>query len=196
MDQQEKRKEAYLLSSVNHSLKILDLLMVRDGLRLKEISELLELDRTSTYKMLYTLMYRRFVFKDSKARYHLGNKLAPCRQLSESRHQIAEISRPFIVQLWAKTKKTVVLGTLGLDNRLTILSIKLEPQQVSITGRVGADMEIHTSGLGKVLLAFLEPELRETTVSQCSFVRKTENTITDHTEVPIPALLFVFNCTA
>ena len=173
------KKETYLLSSVNHSLQVLELLTVRDGLRLKDISDELGLDRSSAFKLLYTLSYRDFVFKDEHARYHLGSKLAPCRRLSESRHRIAEIAWPYILQLWAKTGKTVLLGAIGADERPVILSIKIESGQESIIGRIGASMELHTTGLGKVLLAYMPPEMQKELAGRCPFVRKTEHTITD-----------------
>ena len=173
------RKNEYILSSVSHSLQVLDLLMVRDGLRLKDITDILGLDRSSAFKILYTLNYRGFVFKDDHFRYHLGGKLAPCKQISETRHNISEIAKPYIVQLWARTQKTVLLGVLGLDSKLTIASIKTEPNQDSIVGRIGAGMDIHTTGLGKILLAFQEPNFRKTIVEHCRFEKRTEKTITD-----------------
>ena len=179
METTRKQKEAYLLSSVNHSLQILELLMVRDNLRLKEISGLLNLDQSSTYKMLYTLCYRGFACKDSHSRYHLGNKLAACRQLSESRHHIAEIANHYILNIYSKTKKTVVLGSLGMDERLLIVSIKEERNQASITGRTGASMNLHTTALGKVLLAFQEQEYLDTFLEHYELVKITGQTVTD-----------------
>ena len=179
MEKEQKRKDAYLLNSVNHSLQILELLMARDGLRLKDISGLLGLDQTSTFKMLYTLSYRGFVVKDAHSRYHIGNKLAACRQLSEVRHHIAEIAGPYILNLWAKTKKTVLLGALGQDERLVILSIRTEKDQESIVGRIGAGMALHTSGLGKVLLAFQIQDSADTFFENYKLKKMTESTITD-----------------
>ena len=178
----DDRKEKYLLSSVNHSLQILDLLMVRDGLKLKDISDVLKLDRSTAFKLLYTLTYRNFVFKDERARYHLGSKLAPCRHFSESQHRIAEIAWPYILQIWAKTGKTVLLGAIGMDERLVIVSIKIESGQESIIGRIGASMELYTSGSGKILLASLPPDIQKQLVDQYSFTPKTEYTITDPQE--------------
>ena len=175
----DDRKEKYLLSSVNHSLQILDLLMVRDGLKLKDISDVLKLDRSTAFKLLYTLTYRNFVFKDEHARYHLGSKLAPCRHFSESQHRIAEIAWPYILQIWAKTGKTVLLGAIGMDERLVIVSIKIDPGQESIIGRIGASMELYTSGVGKVLLASLPPNIQKSLVERCPFTPKTDYTITD-----------------
>ena len=56
-------KRQYLLNSVNNTLKILDLLSVRDSLGVAEISRLLKLDKTSVFKMLYTLEHRDYVIK-------------------------------------------------------------------------------------------------------------------------------------
>ena len=182
MDKKQKQRDAYLLSSVDHSLQILDLLMVRDGLRLKEIAELLHLDVSSAFKMLYTLNHRGYVFKDEHNRYHLGNKLAPVRQIAVVRHHIAEVARPYILHLWARTQKTVLLGTLGNDRQLSIVSIRAEKNQSSIVGRPGARMNLHTTGLGKVLLAFQPEDVRNSVLAGYTLIERTAYTITDPDE--------------
>ena len=182
MKSREQKNEAYLLSSVNNSLKIIELLMVRDDIRLKEIAQLLNLDRTSVFKMLYTLERRGFVMKGPHACYRIGNKLAACRQLSVYRQKIADIAAPYILRLWASTKKTIMLGVMGTDDRILIVSWKAEKDQDSIVGRIGAGMDNHTSSIGKILLANMPTEVRDAIIQRSGLERHTENTITDPEE--------------
>ncbi|MFR3758594.1 helix-turn-helix domain-containing protein, partial [Hungatella sp.] len=64
----------YILSSVNNALKILDLLSVRDNIGATEIGRLLELDKSTVFKLLYTLEQRDYVLKTESAKYCLGYK--------------------------------------------------------------------------------------------------------------------------
>ena len=182
MKTKSEKNDAYLLSSVNNALKILELLLVRDNIRLKDITELLGLNRTSVFKMLYTLEHRGFVIKDLHAHYHLGNRLIVYQQLSAHWRKIADLAAPYIFQLYARTKKTVLLGVVGTDDRLQIIEMKAERGQDSIVARVGGAMDNHTSAIGKILLAYQEPEIREAIVGRSRLIKRTEYTITDRKE--------------
>ena len=172
-------KNKYLLSSVNNSLRIMELFTVRDSLRLKEIAAELDLDKTSTFKMLYTLCYRGFLYKDEHARYHLGSKLTGLRQLSEIRSSIVEQASASIYKLRANTQKTILIGVPGSDDKLTVLYMKTERNQDSIYGRMGATMYLHTTGAGKVLISQMNEENRLSLIDRLEYPRLTENTITD-----------------
>ena len=172
-------KGTYLLSSVNNSLRILELFTVRDSLRLKEIADELDLDKTSTFKMLYTLCYRGFLYKDEHARYHLGSKLTGLRQTSEIRSSIVEQASASIYQLRAKTQKTILIGVPGPDDKLTVIYMKTERNQDSIYGRMGATMYLHTTGAGKVLVSEMSNESRNDLINRIDYPKMTEKTITD-----------------
>lgn len=182
MNDFKQKDDIYLLSSVNNSLRILELFAVRDTMSLKDVASALDLDRTSAFKMLYTLCYRGFLYKDEHAQYHLGNKLAPFRQLSETRNRIVDQASASIYQLWAKIHKTIMLGVMNSDEKLLVLYMKTEKNQESIYGRMGASMNIHSTGAGKVLLANLEPGIRESIIERCTLTKLTEHTITDKNE--------------
>ena len=179
MTNYNKDNDPYLLSSVNNSLRILELFMVRDNLRLKDISEALDLDRTSTFKMLYTLCHRGFLYKDSHACYQLGPRLAPVRKQTEARNHIVNQASSALFQLYAQIQKTVLLCTLGNDGSLLVLYNKTERNQDSIVARIGATMNVHSTGAGKVLTAFMDPEMQKSFIDTYQFTKLTENTIID-----------------
>ena len=179
MKTNDEKKDVYLLSSLNNSLKIIELLMVRDNIRLNDIAKLLGLNQTSVFKMLYTLERRGFVIKDNHSHYRLGNKLMAYRQLSAHWQKLADLATPSILRLWAGFQKTVLLAVMGTDDRILIIGTKTERGQDSIIARIGAGMENHTTAMGKILLAYLEPEIREAVVSRSSLTMRTEHTITD-----------------
>ena len=52
-------KDKNILSSLNHALKIMDLLSVRSNLGVTEISRSTGYDKASVYKMLYTMQHQK-----------------------------------------------------------------------------------------------------------------------------------------
>ena len=63
MSTSEHPKDKNILSSLNHALKIMDLLSVRSNLGVTEISRITGYDKSSVYKMLYTMQHRGYVVK-------------------------------------------------------------------------------------------------------------------------------------
>jgi DNA-binding IclR family transcriptional regulator len=68
--------DKYLLSSLSNTLDILDLLSKHEELGVSEISRELNMGKASTFRMLYTLDKKGFVFKAPDAKYRLSIKFA------------------------------------------------------------------------------------------------------------------------
>lgn len=178
MDQDRSKNSKYLLSSVNNALKILEILMVRDNISLKELTAITGFDKTSAFKMLYTLQHRGFIEKTGNAKYHLSSRLSSYAETAATRQSITDAAKPFIFQLWASTQQTVTLSVLNSSGRVVIVGIKLEKDRGSIAGRVGAEMDAHTNASGKVLLANLPPDVQSRMVHSIKLKPRTPKTIT------------------
>lgn len=179
MENDRFRNEKYLLSSVNNALKILEVLMVRDNISLKELTDITGLDKTSIFKMLYTLQYRGFIEKKDHAKYKLGRKLSSYAGTAATRQSLIDAAQPYIFRLWANTQQTVTLSVLSANGKVIIMGIKIEKGQNSIHGRIGAEMESYTSATGKVLLANLDPDIQEKMLRTLRLTPYTPKTITD-----------------
>lgn len=179
MEQERSRNSKYLLSSVNNALKILEILMVRDNISLKEITLITGFDKTSTFKMLYTLQHRGFIEKTGNAKYRLSKRLSAYAETAATRQNITDAAKPYIFQLWASTQQTATLSVLNPSGKVVLAGIKLEKGHGSITGRVGAEMDAYTHASGKVLLANLPMDVQYRMVCSLKLVPHTPKTITD-----------------
>lgn len=179
MAQDRSKNSKYLLSSVNNSLKILEILMVRDNISLKELTQITGFDKTSTFKMLYTLQHRGFIEKTGNARYKLSKRLSAYAEAAETRQNITDAARPYIFQLWAATQQTATLSLLNSSGRVVLAGIKLEKDHGSIVGRIGAEMDAYTHAAGKVLLANLPVDVQPRIIQSLALVPHTPKTITD-----------------
>ena len=175
----ELHHKQYLLSSVNNALKVLEILMVRDSITLKELQDITGFDKTSLFKMLYTLQYRGFIQKSTNAKYRLGGRLASYGHAAASRQNLLDVAKPCILKLWGSTQQTVLLGVLGATGKVVITSIKLEKDQDTFRGRTGGEMFAHSCAMGKLLLANLNPDVQHSLLQSLDMPLQTETTITD-----------------
>lgn len=179
MEQDRNKNSKYLLSSVNNALKILEILMVRDNISLKELTLITGFDKTSTFKMLYTLQHRGFIEKTGNAKYKLSKRLSAYAETAATRQNITDAAKPYIFQLWASTQQTATLSVLNSSGKVVLAGIKLEKGHGSIVGRVGAEMDSYTHASGKVLLANLPTDVQTRMVYSLRLIPHTQKTITD-----------------
>lgn len=173
--------DRYVLSSLNNALKILELLMVRDNITLKEISDIVGLNRTTTYKMLYTLERREFITKN-KRKYSLGNKMQQYGAIAKKRQDLSKTSYPHMLKLWINTNQTVCLCVLNTSGKVVFVSAKLKSSGTT-SGRIGGEMEWYTNSAGKVLLAHSPVDVQKAILSNTIYKKFIENTITDVNEL-------------
>lgn len=172
-------KRQYLLNSVNNTLKILDLLSVRDSLGVAEISRLLKLDKTSVFKMLYTLEHRDYVIKTADAKYRLGIKFTNYGSLVAERQTIADVAAPYLSRLQAATGETVCLSTLNTNGRVIVTHLIEGDDPEHIAARIGYEMDAYSNANGKLLLANLPSETQATIFKKITLIPHTPFTVTD-----------------
>lgn len=167
----------YILSSLNNALKVMDILSVKDNLSLAELTKISKLDKTSLFKILFTLERRDYVFKTPDAKYRLGIKFANYGSLASERQSLAEISTPYMRQLRDRCHETVYLGVLNTNGRVIIMHMEAGDAPDSIATRIGYELEAHCNAMGKVLLSWLEPAMQRNIVDNLRFKTYTANTI-------------------
>lgn len=171
--------ERYVLSSLNNALKILELLMVRDDISLNDISKLTNMNKSTIYKMLYTLEYRNFVKKNKNATYQLGERLSNYASTAYERQNLLDIADKYIWKLWGKTQQAITLCTLNAYGKVVFVAIKLGVHTSTINGRIGAEMDWYTNSAGKLLLSHSNTETQNHIMNTTIFKKFTDKTIID-----------------
>lgn len=172
--------EKYLLSSVSNSIRILDLLGEEEMLGVGEISSRLNINKTSTFRYLYTLEAGGYVYKTADAKYMLGKKFVYMASIVEERQSELSRARPVLMRLRDTINETIHLSVLLPDLNMMFVEKVSGTQALQMRSKVGYQIPAYQSGSGKVLLAGLLGTEREDDIGRINLEKKTERTIIDH----------------
>lgn len=172
-------RNAYILSSLDNALRILDILRVRGGLGVSEISKLSKIGKSSAYNILFTLERRGYVKKTDDAKYSLGEKFFDNSFIDSRSKSLSDAAVPEIHQLAKYTGETVWLAVLNIHGRVVAINSEEGASPSSAPGRLGLEGESSSIAPGKVLLAYLDENTRENLFRNKRFKKYTSYTITD-----------------
>jgi DNA-binding IclR family transcriptional regulator len=167
--------------SVARAMAILEIIGRHKALTGTKINELLGFHRSTTYRLLGTLRQLKYVRKDEySGLFVLTPKVLKLASAVTERQDITSAARPFLEQLHEKTQETVHLAIL--DERELVYLDKLESTRnlrVVMSSQKGLHAPLYCTGIGKVLLAWLDHEDFEDYLGNTPFTRFTEYTLTD-----------------
>ncbi|MGF7047968.1 IclR family KDG regulon transcriptional repressor [Paenibacillus sp. DS2015] len=165
----------YEVSSLRKGLQILDLLSEKRCLKLTEISEQLELNKTTVFRLLHTLEEMNYIIKVDK--YY---ELHPEKLSSESAnsHTIEWSTLRSLYHLGMEVEKNIYIGTLDGTN-LRVHQVYNSNTQEMIDQKVGSLTPGHQCSLGKVILANMELAKQINMFSHLSLTKATDQTFTD-----------------
>lgn len=172
------KNDKYLLSSVNNALKILDILSVKDDIGLAEIARISNLDKTSVFKMLYTLEHRDYVYKTADAKYRLGVKFANFGNIVANRTNLADSALPYMKRLEGLCNETVCLGVLNTNGKVIVTNLVEGTKDDHVVSRIGYEMDAYNNANGKLLLANLDESMLKSMLNFIHFQPRTPFTQT------------------
>ena len=172
-------KDKNILSSLNHALKIMDLLSVRSNLGVTEISRSTGYDKASVYKMLYTMQHRGYVVKTDGARYALSSKLAANGGQASARQNVTDVAAPHIRHLRDACGETVLLGVLNTNGKVIFTCKEEGLSPDSIRTRTAYEIDAYTNAAGKLLLANLDSQMLDCILAGIDFYPHTPATVTE-----------------
>ena len=177
-------KPTYPIKVLDKSLSVLDVLLQNNApMSIMEISKKLGIYPSTIHRILDTLKYRGYVEQNSdNQKYLLGLKLV---ELGMSRyHQInlLEEASPFLKELVDECNETVHLGILDHEEVFYIAK-ENSPQTIRMVSRVGRRAPLYSTGLGKILLAYIPEKERKEIIAHTKIQRFTKNTITNKKEL-------------
>jgi DNA-binding IclR family transcriptional regulator len=141
------------------------------------IAELVCLDKATVTRLLRTLVENGYVAQDDESRrYRLTGKILRLAHGVRAQVDLQRISQPYLRRLREDVGETVHLGVMeGLA--VYYVDKLASANSIQLVSAVGQTMPLHTTSLGKAILAAL-PELeREAIYSQMDFAPRTARTI-------------------
>jgi len=145
---------------------------------LKDLSRKASLNPSTAYRILNTLEAHGLVQQDPMTRYYgLGLQVLQLAAAVRSQLDLRETARPFLRGLAKEAGETANLVTFEGDEAVYIDQL-FSSQPIRAFTQIGARVPLHCTGVGKVLLASLPSEERETRL-QMGLPAFTKNTITN-----------------
>lgn len=171
--------EASSVQSLDRALRILAIVAEGSGLSLSEISAQSGLAASTAYRMLTTLQNHGMVeFDTSDQLWSIGVETYRMGAAFLRRRKLVDRARVVMQELMEKTGETANLG-VAEDDCVVFVSQVETHQAIRAFFRPGTRSPFHASGIGKAVLAHLEPERVGTILRKAGLQRFTDRTLSD-----------------
>jgi IclR family KDG regulon transcriptional repressor len=168
----------YQIGSLGRALDLLELVGEQPGLTLTELARTSELTKVTVFRILANLERRGYVRRDeATGRYRLGMKVIELGSRLVDELDLRLIARPILEELRNQSGETVNLA-VPVDWRITYIDILQSSQGLRMAATVGATDDLHSTALGKAILAFEPPDAIREFFAGRRLLQKTERTIT------------------
>ena len=175
-----KKKGQETLKSVEKALQILEAFNIsHPELSVSELEDILSLPKVSIYRFLRVLLKRGFIMQNPQTRkYRLGIKVFELGSLVLKDMELRKVAFPLIEELSRKSRETVHLGVLDGHEAVSIEGAE-SGYSLRISLPIGKRVYLHSTGIGKAILAFLEDDEIDEIIDEQGLPRFMTNTITE-----------------
>jgi DNA-binding IclR family transcriptional regulator len=174
----KKKLKSAPVGVITKVLRIIELLyQFPEGLQLKHVADKSGINKSTALRFLNHLEQEGYLLRDSNGAYVLGLKVIRLGGSKSFEKVLCTMSRPILENLRTITHETVNLAVLEGMNIL-LLDVLESPHRFSVLSTVGETSEIHSTALGKAILAFMEDGPQKDEIfAAIHFVAKTPRTI-------------------
>ena len=168
------------MESADRVLRVLEVFGPADQeLTLSEIAERMQLPRSSVHRLLATLSARGYVERSAQNhRYSLGIRLFEVGSNVIHGRGLHAAAHPVLEKLTMTTGETSHLAVSSGTEAVYVYKLD-GPSAIQMPSRVGGRAPGHATSIGKVLLAWGDPELRRQVLGK-PLKTYTKHTIVDH----------------
>jgi IclR family acetate operon transcriptional repressor len=175
-------RDKYFSRAVSKALEVLEFLQTEStALSMNEISQRLQLSKTSAFRLLRTLETTGYIALDGRGQYKLApgiHAVTPTQRLGK----LVRVAMPHLQALNLELTETVSLAAL-FENRVEVVAVVESPHDIRMSNVVGHILPPNASSLGKVITAFQQPVQRERLLRSFKIYRFTDQTITDQKDL-------------
>ncbi|MFZ5969750.1 MAG: IclR family transcriptional regulator [Bacillota bacterium] len=144
---------------------------------LTEITEKINLAKSTTSRLLSTLEMEGFIKKDQRTnRYQLGHNIYYLGQVAKESLDLREISQPIMEEICQATKETINLYLLDKTDRVCFNQVE-SPLAIKRSVRIGERFPIWAGATGRSILANLDEHTWQDMIKELKPL--TENTVVD-----------------
>ena len=183
-----ERDDRYRVQSVERALELLGTLADAgaEGMTLSDLGRSLEVSKSSAYAILQTMLAHGFVADSGEGmgrRYRLGMALARLGDAVTSQIALRDVAVPVLRSLTAATGLTSRVAVFDEPHAVVIGSIDAANSAIQFASNLFKRELMHSSAVGKSMLATLDEQHVRSLLRQAGMPRKTSRTITDVDEM-------------
>jgi DNA-binding IclR family transcriptional regulator len=151
------------------------------SISISEVAEKVQVDRSTAYRMLSTLQVAGYITQEKNTkRFKLSYKVISISRNLLIDNEVSSLFHRTMNAITAATQESVGLSVL--DGLQTVLVQQVRGiQRVNVAFQVGDRSELHSTSIGKVLLAYQDPAYVERVIAN-GLVKRAVNTFTDPDE--------------
>lgn len=143
-----------------------------------DITEETGLTKTTVHRILNTLLEQQLIAGDAKNGYRPGPRFLNLAGKALASIDISSVAQPFVNELVAEVDCTVHVGVVSGDEIVYVIRTD-SSKPYRMRSRVGLALPMHSSGMGKVVLAgWPDHEIRKLG-ERTGFPARTKSTLTD-----------------
>ncbi|WP_344382907.1 IclR family transcriptional regulator [Georgenia ruanii] len=156
MQKQVYERPRYALNSVDHALRIIQILRDTGGARLSDIARELDISPSTAHRLLAMLVYRDFAVQDDSRAYVPGPSMGAAPSPYPWTRQLKRLLSPHLDLLAGRLDETVSL-MFRTGARVRVLMTVEGGQLVRVGDRTGLVQDARLAAGGKAMLAELDP---------------------------------------
>jgi IclR family KDG regulon transcriptional repressor len=124
------------------------------GVKLSDLARAVDMPKATVYRILATLESRGFLDRGEDGGYRMARKLFDLQQRHPIEQILNRVAPPRMEELAKSCRETVNLGILD-GGEVVVINTVESPQTIRMSSKVGNRRSIHSTAIGKVLLAAL-----------------------------------------
>lgn len=161
----------------------LELLAANGSMGLMEISNSLNLNKSTTHRILNSLVYLGYVRQNSRnEKYELSMKIVQLSNQFLEKQDLMQTVRPYLRKLMELTKETVHFVEREGNEVVYIDKVESFANSIQMISRIGSRLPMYCSGVGKAIAAELSQDEVAQIWKSSHIVQKTSKTITNYQE--------------
>ncbi len=165
--------------AIDKCFAILDLLaQSKEAMGISDISGKLELNKSTVFNIVHTLMDLNVLDHHSDSKFILGTRLYILGNMSGRRSDLIQAAHPFLERINGKTKLSAFLG-LRSDCQVILIDKADSANEIKVSSEIGMQMPILAGAGIKAMLSQLSDEEIDEILARTELKKYTPNSIVD-----------------
>ncbi|HEV2577332.1 MAG TPA: IclR family transcriptional regulator [Acidobacteriaceae bacterium] len=174
----EQGSNTYSVPAIHRTVDIIEALIATRTMTVSEVNQQFKIPKSSAYAILQTLKARGYVHKDDQDRYSLTLKLFSLGSELIAGIDLRRSTYSLLKELADKAQITAHIAVLEGTRAVYIEKIEVMAS-TRLRTEVGRTLHLHSTGIGKALLAFRPEDEIDRILAMIELPALTPKTITD-----------------